>query len=80
MHNPEYEELRHRNCQECRDYETHRSRYLAPRKTHKHNVEKQNASAVNSEAAYFAADLEIVMLPRLEEFEVVMFCPRINFL
>ncbi|CAK1583886.1 unnamed protein product [Parnassius mnemosyne] len=78
IHNPEYKEKRHRNCQECRDYERHREKYTSAREAYKKDVEKQNNANITSDTTYFAADLEkIIMLPRIEEFKIVMFFPRV---
>lgn len=78
IHNPEYKEQRHRNCQECRDYERHREKYTSAREAYKKDVEKQNNANTTTETAYFAADLEkVIMLPRINEFKIVMFCPRV---
>lgn len=78
IHNPEYKEKTHRNCQECRNYERHRQKYTTARQAYKRDVEKQNNANINADTAYFAADLEkVIMLPRIDEFKVVMFCPRV---
>lgn len=78
IHNPEHYEKRHRNCQECRDYERHRVKFISARDAYKTDVQKQNIANANSDEAYYAVDLEkIIMLPRLEQFKIVMFCPRL---
>lgn len=78
IHNPEYKEKSHRNCNECKKYASHREKYTVARQAYQIDVQKQNKVDINSDTVYFAADLEkVIMLPRIEEFKVVMFCPRI---
>lgn len=70
--------MRHRNCEYCRSYGVDYQKYVTVRQEYKNDVEKQNIYNTNSEIAYFAADLEkMTMLPRMEEFKIVMFCPRV---
>lgn len=76
IHNPDYKEKSHRNCLECKDYAQHHQRYILARQEYKKDVDKQNE--INADSAYFSADLEkVIMLPRIDEFKIVMFCPRI---
>ncbi|XP_072940560.1 uncharacterized protein [Epargyreus clarus] len=78
LHNAYHKELRHRKCEDCRSYEHHHQKYVTARQEYKKDVNKQNTSNMNPETAYFSADLEkVIMLPRIEQFKIVMFCPRI---
>lgn len=78
IHNTNFE-IRHRNCAECKQYEIHHKRYVLARD--KYNEDKKyqmKNNNENSDTMFYSVDLEkVIMLPRLEEFKVVMFCPRI---
>lgn len=76
IHNPK-NDLRHRNCMECRNYETHHTKYIAARAEYQRDSDMQTNADSDSDTAYFAIDLQkVIMLPRMEEFKKVMFCPR----
>ena len=78
IHNPDREMIRHRNCDSCKDYEKHRERYILARKRYEVDADKQTQKKNNPDTLIFAADLEkVIMLPRMEQFKTVMFCPRL---
>lgn len=78
IHNPQREMIRHRHCQECKDYEAHHERYILARKKYEDDADNQTQKKNNPETQIFAVDLEkVIMLPRMEEFKTEMFCPRL---
>lgn len=78
LHNPN-PEIRHRNCTECKEYEIHNSRYiLARQKYNEDKIRQMNIQNQNSDTMYYSVDLEkVIMCPRLDEFKVAIFCPRL---
>lgn len=78
IHNPQREMIRHRHCQECKNYEEHHERYILARKKYEDDADSQTQRKNNPETLIFAVDLEkVIMLPRMEEFKTAMFCPRL---
>lgn len=78
IHNPQREMIRHRHCQECKDYEEHHERYILARKKYENDADNQTHKKNSPDTLIFAVDLEkVIMLPRMEEFKTVMFCPRL---
>lgn len=78
IHNPHREMIRHRNCTPCKDYEEHHNRYILARKKYEEDANNQTQKKNDSNTVIFAVDLEkVIMLPRMEEFKTVMFCPRL---
>ncbi|CAG5058725.1 unnamed protein product [Parnassius apollo] len=76
IHNPNTA-IRHRNCEECQEYEDHHTRYISARKKYEEDIESQTKQK-STDTIIFAVDLEkVIMLPRMEEFKTVMFCPRL---
>nr|XP_053621942.1 uncharacterized protein LOC128681791 [Plodia interpunctella] len=76
IHNPNAE-IRHRNCKECKEYEDHHTRYISARKKYEEDVQSQTKQK-STDTTIFAVDLEkVIMLPRMDEFKTVMFCPRL---
>lgn len=71
-------EIRHRNCTECKIYEEHHRRYVLARQKYNEDKTCQMNIQGNSDTMYYSVDLEkVIMLPRLDEFKIVMFCPRL---
>lgn len=62
------------DCQVCNDYSDHKKRAEKARSLYsKHRDTKDDAHV------YFSTDLEkIIMLPRLDTFKEVIFCPRLT--
>lgn len=78
IHNPQREMIRHRHCQLCKDYEEHHERYISARKKYEADADNQTQNKNSPDTLIFAVDLEkVIMLPRMEEFKTVMFCPRL---
>ncbi|XP_026745687.1 uncharacterized protein LOC113507030 [Trichoplusia ni] len=78
IHNPRREMIRHRNCKDCKDYEAHHDRYILARQKYENDADNQTQKKNDTDTLIFAVDLEkVIMLPRMEEFKTVMFCPRL---
>lgn len=76
IHNPNAKELRHRNCDTCRTYEKHHERYVLARQAY--DIDRQNAKISTASEGYFSVDLQkVIMLPRIDMFKLVLFCPRL---
>lgn len=77
IHNAKADELRHRNCSVCVDFDKHKERYILARK----NYDSDRKSMKSADVGYFSADLQkVIMLPRIDMFKAVLFCPRLVLL
>lgn len=77
IHNPN-SEIRHRGCQACKSYEEHHEKYILARKKYEEDADNQTQKKNKADTVIFAVDLEkVIMLPRMDEFKTVMFCPRL---
>lgn len=53
-------------------------RGILARKKYENDADNQTQKKNNPDTLIFAVDLEkVIMLPRMEEFKTVMFCPRL---
>lgn len=79
LHNPDIMEIRHRNCTGCKEYELHHRRYILARQKYDEDKSRQmSMQDQTSDAMYYSVDLEkVIMCPRLDEFKVAIFCPRL---
>lgn len=74
IHNSKVNELRHRKCSTCMDFDKHKERYTLARE--KYDVDRKSMKSVD--VGYFSADLQkVIMLPRIDMFKAVLFCPRL---
>ncbi|CAH2088926.1 unnamed protein product [Euphydryas editha] len=65
------------HCTDCATYQIHREKYEKARTYYQQDV-TQSVKQSESSKCYYSADLQkVIMLPRLDMFKVVMFCPRI---
>lgn len=76
LHNPEHtKENPCTDCDECLSWKIHMTKANEARSSYKLDKE---ASIQNNNTAYFSADMQkVIMLPRLDMFKKVIFCPRI---
>lgn len=61
-------------CDCCQKYLNHKNKYTRARKAYTIDAEKGE----NNDEVFFSADLQkVIMLPRMEEFKICIFTPRI---
>ncbi|KAH9633935.1 hypothetical protein HF086_006451 [Spodoptera exigua] len=79
--NISFAKLGHEECEQCEKFTIHNPnseiRHRA-RKKYEEDADNQTQKKNNADTIIFAVDLEkVIMLPRMDEFKTVMFCPRL---